>query len=313
MDRPEHHQGGRFDNPGHPFSSGLSDLLRFARERPRRRWQRVEVEPVRPEPWCVEWRVTWVGHSTVLFQGDGLNVLTDPIWSERASPVSWAGPRRWAAPGVAFEDLPALDAVLISHDHYDHLDRRTVERLAREHKATFFVPLGLGKWVAARGASRVVELDWWGSAPLAQATVHAVPARHFSGRGPSRNQTLWAGFVLEAPSGRLYFAGDTGWWPRFADIGERFAPIRLAAIPIGAYLPRWFMSPVHIDPSEAVQVHLAVGARTSLAIHHNTFKLADDPQDAPRLALAQALEDAGVDPAAFRVVGHGGGFEVPSL
>ncbi|HKR63954.1 MAG TPA: MBL fold metallo-hydrolase [Thermoanaerobaculia bacterium] len=242
-------------------------------------------------------RVTWVNHATVLLQMDGLNILTDPIWSERCSPVQFAGPKRHRAPGLRFEDLPPIDLVLVSHNHYDHMDLATLRRLK---DAQILVPLR----IRIRGAQ---QLDWWESASVSEkVSVTAVPAQHFSARGlHDRNATLWCGFVISGPSGHAYFAGDTGWGRHFADIGQRFAPIRVAMLPIGAYEPRWFMKPAHISPTEAVDAHRVLGARTSIAMHWGTFRLSDEGELDPQRELEAARGDANI-----RVVAHGIGIEV---
>lgn len=312
--RSDHFDGKRFFNPHDATNHGAGEALKWAANRKPSPWRRVAVQPAPPPAPRVDGddlRVTWVGHSTLLVQWAGLNLLTDPVWSERVSPVSWAGPARFAAPGLRFEDLPPIDAVVISHNHYDHLDEASVIRLHREHDPRFFVPLGVKPWMEKRGITRVDELDWWGSVEALGARFHAVPVQHFSGRGATdRNATLWVGWVVEAASGRFFFAGDTGYSPDFVEIGRRFAPIRLAAIPIGAYDPRWFMAPVHVDPAQAAQIHVDVGAQQSVAIHFGTFKLTDEPQDEPPRLLAEACGRLGIPPGAFAVLGHGGSLDV---
>ena len=213
--------------------------------------------------------------------------MTDPIWSERASPFSSLGPYRRRAPGVRFEDLPRIDIVLLSHNHYDHLDLDTLRRLADRGQPQFIVPLGLVRLFRSWNIGQVRELDWGDSVAVAGTTIHGMPALHFSARGLfDRNRTLWCGYVIEARGQALYFAGDTGFGEHFARIRERFGSPRLALLPIGAYEPRWFMSPVHMAPDEAVRAHEILGARTSIAIHHGTFQLADDGLDTPKQLLS---------------------------
>ena len=243
---------------------------------------------------------TWVGHSTVLLQVSGLNVLTDPVWSERASPVSFAGPKRWVPPGVAFEDLPPIDLVLLSHNHYDHLDDPCVRRLASGHaEAKWVVPLGLARFVRSRGVRRIVELDWWQETSVGRARVTCVPAQHFSARGLfDRDATLWCAWALHAdrPDGvttsergrrwSIYYGGDTGFHPDFGRIAERLGPFDLTLLPIGAYDPRWFMRPMHMNPEEAVrafgELNRGAGRRSALLpIHWGTFKLTDEAMDEP--------------------------------
>ena len=250
--------------------------------------------------------LTWIGHSSFLLQFGGLNVLTDPHLTRRTSPVSWAGPERLAPLGLDFPDLPAIDLVVISHSHYDHLDLPTVERLAREHDPLFVVPLKLKAWFEDNGLPNVVELDWWQATAHKGLTVHAVPVQHFSGRtATDRNKTLWAGFVLEHGGKKVFFAGDTGYSKDFADIGKKFAPIDLSLIPIGAYNPRGFMRSVHVDPAEAVKIHQDVGSKLSVGMHWGTFRLTLEPLEEPPQALGRALKQAGVAAEEFRVLQHG--------
>lgn len=231
---------------------------------------------------------TWIGHATVLVRLGGVAFITDPVFSKRASPLRFAGPPRLVAPGVPLEALPPLDFALLSHDHYDHTDLPSVRALAARG-VPFVVPRGLGALVRRAGA-RAIELGWWDSAEVNGARVHCVPARHFSGRGLfDRNRRLWAGFVVERDARRFYHAGDTGSFDGFAEIGRRFGPLDLAALPIGAYEPRAMMRHVHVTPEEAVQAGLAVGARATLGMHWGTFDLTDEPLDEPpRRFLAEA-------------------------
>jgi L-ascorbate metabolism protein UlaG (beta-lactamase superfamily) len=249
---------------------------------------------------------TWVGHATVLLQGGGLNVLTDPVWADRASPVAFAGPKRYAAPGIRFADLPPIDLVLVTHNHYDHCDLDTLARLHREHGARIVVPLGVDLLLAERGIPSAAVLDWWDATTLAGATVAAVPARHFSARGISdRNRTLWCGYVLDLPgAGRVYMAGDTGMGAHFAEVGARYPGSRLALLPVGAHLPRYFMAAVHTDPAEAVAALGAVGAQAGLGIHWNTFPMADDGPADTRRELEAALAARGPG-APLRLLAHG--------
>ncbi len=233
--------------------------------------------------------VTWVGHSTLLVQLDGVNLLTDPQWSDRASPLSFAGPRRVTPPGIRFEDLPPIHVVLISHDHYDHLDVETVRRLAAEHRPRFVTPLGFLPWLAALGIAEVDELDWWESRSFGGLTLTAVPAQHWGARTWwDTNRRLWSGWVVAGRSRRLYFAGDTGYWEGLRAIA-RLGPFDLAAIPIGAYLPPVIMHASHTTPEEALQLFEDLGARRLLAIHWGTFDLAEEPiEDPPRRLEAEA-------------------------
>jgi L-ascorbate metabolism protein UlaG (beta-lactamase superfamily) len=259
--------------------------------------------------------VTFVNHATVLIQVDGLNILTDPIWSERASPVSFAGPKRTHPPGIRFEDLPPIDVVLISHSHYDHMDLPTLRRLETAHHPQVVVGLGNGAVLREAGLARVTELDWWQSLQLRPGIqVTGVPSQHFSGRGLfDGDRTLWLGYVIEGPAGATYFAGDTGAGPHFAQIRARFGRPRLAILPIGAYRPEWFMEAVHISPEQAVQADEILGAGTAMAMHFGTFALADDGQDEPAGELVRALARRGAHSVNFWVPRPGERRIVPSL
>jgi L-ascorbate metabolism protein UlaG (beta-lactamase superfamily) len=267
-----------------------------------------DVAPSVPPP-AVEGsavRVTLVNHSTVLLQQQGSNLLTDPVWSERVSPVSWLGPRRRRSPGIRWEDLPAIHLVLLSHNHYDHLDLRFLRKLAARREAEFVVPLRVGRWLESQGIGLAHELDWGDTISLRGLTIHCVPAMHFSSRGLfDRNKTLWCGYVIETGARVLYFAGDTAHGDHFAAIRKRFGPPRLALLPIGAYEPRWMMAPVHMSPDEAVRAHLALDAETSVAIHHGTFQLTDEAIDTPAKALRESLRQHQVDGRRFRAPNNG--------
>jgi len=283
---PKHFDGKRFYNPDAPQPAGFVDLLRWQlTRRPEPSPDFIsDVEQSTPPP-RVEGsglRITLVNHSTALLQQHGFNILTDPIWSERAGPMSWAGPRRRRKPGVAFENLPSIDAVLISHNHYDHLDLPTLRRLSAREKCTFIVPIGVARLLRSQNIGPAHELDWGGSLSLQGFTIHSVPAMHFSARGIfDRNKTLWCGYLIECQEKLVYFAGDTAFGAHFAQIREKFGSPHLALLPIGAYEPRWFMSPVHMAPDEAIRAHEILAARTSIGIHHGTFKLTDEGIDTP--------------------------------
>lgn len=316
--QPAHHTGQGFRNPHLPDRGRFLDFLRWrAGLGPKEEPDLPVTEgppyqpPLRPpdlnalnHPEPDQIQVTWIGHSTFLVQTGGLNILSDPMFSERASPVTFAGPRRTAPPGVSLEQLPPIHAVVISHNHYDHLDARTIARL--DTGVRYFVPPGLGRWFQRQGLERVTELDWWQSANLGPLRVHAVPAQHFSVRTLfDANQTLWCGWVLEGPAGRVFFSGDTGYSPDFQEIGRRLGPMRLSLIHIGGYRPRWFMQPMHCDPREAVQIHRDVGSRQSIGMHWGTFKLTDEPLGEPPRLLQQVLKEAGIPAERFTVLDIG--------
>jgi L-ascorbate metabolism protein UlaG (beta-lactamase superfamily) len=288
-----HFDGKRFFNPDAPQARGFLDTLRWKlTSRPERGVSFVpDVIPSKP-PSSIEGdslHVTLVNHSTVLLQQRGLHILTDPVWSHRTSPITWIGPRRRRAPGVRFEDLPRIDLVLLSHNHYDHLDLATLRRLSDRAQSRFIVPLGVARLLRSRNIAPVHELDWGDSLPVEPATIHCVPAMHFSARGLfDRNRTLWCGYVIETAGSIVYFAGDTAFGAHFAQIRERFGAPRLALLPIGAYEPRWFMSPIHMAPDEAVRANRILAAKISIAIHHGTFQLGDDGIDTPKRKLREA-------------------------
>jgi L-ascorbate metabolism protein UlaG (beta-lactamase superfamily) len=287
---PKHFDGKRFYNPNAPQAPGLLDGLRWkltSRPEPSPRFI-SDVEKSIP-PRCVEdsgLRITLVNHSTVLLQQRGCNILTDPIWSERASPLSWIGPRRHRKPGVSWEDLPRIDIVLISHNHYDHLDLPTLRRLAARGDSTFIVPARGARLLRAENIGPAQEMDWGDTLSFTGCTIHCVPALHVSSRGIyDRNMSLWCGYVIECRERIVYFAGDTAYGGHFEQIREKFGSPRLALLPIGAYEPRWFTSAVHMAPDEAVRAHEILGAKTSIAIHHGTFQLTDEGIDTPEKQL----------------------------
>ena len=272
---------------------------------PRESTPRVEPEAAYLQANATEPTLTWLGHATVLLQVGSYNIVTDPHLTERASPVSFYGPKRLTPPGLDFGQLPHIDIVLISHNHYDHLDLRTVRRLAAQDGGPplFVVPLGLEKWLRAQGVGNVVELDWWDRMGKGSLDIFLVPVQHWSQRTLwDRNQSLWGGFYVRHRSLSFVFTGDTGYSPDFADIKKRLGAPDFAAIPIGAYEPRWFMGPQHVDPGEAVKIHQDLGARHSLGIHWGVFELADESLDEPPRALAEARAKAGLTPDQFFVL-----------
>ena len=296
MPFPAHQNGTRFFNPGASGARGFASVLKWVLNR--RREPSPDHVPVQTSvpPAAVDspsLLTTFINHSTVLLQQPASNILTDPIWSERCSPVSFLGPRRHRLPGVEFDRLPPIHTVLLSHNHYDHLDLPTLRRLAARGGTVFVAPLGVARFLESQGIAPAHQLDWGDSLNVPGATIHAVPAFHFSGRGAlDRDKTLWCGYMIESAFGLVYFAADTGFGPHFAWIRDRFGPPRVALLPIGAYEPRWFMSPIHMDPDEAIEAHRILGARTSIAIHHGTFQLADEGIDTPRRRLLASAPDS---------------------
>ncbi len=303
----DHFDGRRFANPngmaGRPFSS----VPRMLAER-RSQWPTHVDQPLlKPEILDgARAAVTFVGHATFLIQTAAGNILTDPMFSDRAGPLNLVGPRRVRRPAVSFDDLPSVSTVLLSHNHYDHCDLRTLRRLAERFDPIVVTPLGNAPLVRAAGIRRIEELDWWQSARSTPFTIVMTPALHFSARTPfDRNRALWGGFVLTIHGTQIYFAGDTAYGLLFRDVRERLGPVDLALLPIGAYEPRWFMRTIHMNPAEAVQAHLDLEARESIGMHFGTFQLTSESIDAPLVALEEARQANGVPPSQFRTLGFG--------
>ncbi|MFN8839221.1 MAG: MBL fold metallo-hydrolase [Burkholderiales bacterium] len=252
--------------------------------------------------------VTWIGHATLLLQLGGRTLLLDPVFSERASPSRHVGPIRRVRLPATLDELPRIDLVLISHNHYDHLDTETVRRLDAQPGGPplFVAPLGVDLWLKAEGMRRIERMDWWDTLRVDGLELVLTPAQHWSSRTPwDRNATLWGGFAVKVPGFTFWYSGDTGYAPIFGEIGRRLGPIDLAAIPVGSYEPRWFMKDQHVNPEEAVRVMLEVGAREAIGVHWGTFELTDEPLDAPMGELAKALDAAGVPRERFVLYRHG--------
>ncbi len=316
-----HFDGTKFITPGAPVSKGkfgtgegLSALIKWQTSRQLGPWKPYRDEPPGPPPPYEvakgAMRVTFINHATTLIQLDGVNVLTDPIYAERASPFEFAGPHRVRPPGIRFEDLPRIDAVVISHNHYDHLDAKTLQRIQKTWPGVQFVAgLGNKAFLTSLGLTQVSELDWWDTRDLKGITIHSVPNQHFSNRGLfDADGTLWSAWVLSGSAGRAYFGGDTGYGPHFTQVAEKLGPMRLAVLPIGAYKPEWFMEPVHMSPGQAVQAALDLKATSVVPMHYGTFALADEGEVEAVEALKAAMEK---QPAPFLVLGFGEGRDVP--
>jgi L-ascorbate metabolism protein UlaG (beta-lactamase superfamily) len=314
----DHFDGERFFDPNGAPPRSRRDLRRWMLDRywrgTKAKWPASAPSPYadRP-PTRVEGaacRVSYVGHASFLIQTGGLNILLDPVWSERASPLSFAGPKRVNDPGIAFADLPPIDVVLVSHAHYDHLDVATLSRLAAAHRPRFIAPLGNDIIMRNHDPAIAAEAcDWHDRVEIdTRAAVTLVPTRHWSARSLSdRNMSLWASFVIEAPAGRIYFVGDSSYGDgqHFRDARALHGPFKLAILPIGAYEPRWFMADQHMNPAESVQALIDCGAERALAHHYGTFQLTDEPIDAPLIALAEALKNAGISAERFAALRPG--------
>ena len=311
----DHCDGQRFFNPDGVQARSFGDLPKWWWQRlvlrQGERWPKT-VPPSAPTrlPILVpagQIAVTSIGHATFLLQFPRFNLLTDPIFSDRASPVSWAGPKRVQPPALRLHQLPRIDVVLVSHNHYDHLDLPTLRWLAEEHQPLIVTTLGNKSWLEQRGVNNVVELDWWKShRASAELDVICTPAHHFAARWPwDRCKTLWGGFMMQTPDHLIFFSGDTGWGSHFAEIRRLLGAADLALLPIGAYEPRWFLEPVHMNPDEAVRAHLALGARQSIGMHYGTFQLTDEGIDAPLHDLAKARMEHGLAELVFQAAQTG--------
>lgn len=317
--KSDHFDGVRFFNPWNPQKSSLWTALRWKMTSQRRPWpnepqvERFDIPPARVEG--NQLRVSFVGHATVLIQTLNLNILTDPVWSCRASPFKRLGPTRYRDPGIRFEELPVIDVVLISHNHYDHLDIATIKSLWSRDRPRIVVPLGNDAIIQAADPSIHVDaLDWNQSIDIGHAVkIHLMPTQHWSARGLSdKNKALWGAFVIETKGGNIYFCGDSGYEQTiFRKAAERFGSFRFAMLPIGAFEPRWFMKYAHMNPEEAVLAYKDLGEPNASAIHFETFRLADEGFNDPRNLLMQACGKHGVDPQKFRAPVVGEAWIVP--
>lgn len=307
----DHFNGKTFFQDHHDHALRRRDFWRWRLTAKPKLWPRQVAftpPPPPPSPRGEEVVVTWIGHATFLIRTETVNLLTDPIFSERASPFTWIGPRRVHPPGIAFSALPRIDAVLLSHDHYDHCDLRSLGAIALKHDPLFVAPLRHHDLLSTAGARRTIELDWWQNHALtSHAQITLTPAKHWSNRlGRPRNHRLWGGFFLHLGPKRLWFVADSGYDAEiFGHVRQRCGPPDLALVPIGAYEPRWFMAPMHMNPAEAVQLHQDVAARRSVGMHWGTFQLTDEGRDEPVEALATARTAAGLSADDFQVLAPG--------
>ncbi len=312
----DHFNGEIFYSYGSPASTSAiaigkrMSILKWLLHRKRNRWlmrkNSLDTTP-RERVMGSELVVTFINHATVLIQTEGKNILTDPMWSKRASPFRSIGPSRFRAPGVKIENLPPIDVVLISHNHYDHLDIDTLKLLQAKCDPKVIVGLGNAEYLKERGVMNVTEIDWWERTTLTESVdIVCAPGQHFSSRTLSdRNNTLWCGYIIESKNGNIFFAGDTGYGKFVETIGARYKEFRLALLPIGAFSPQWLMGAVHISPDQAVQIHNELHVQTSVGIHFGTFHLADDMQDEPQTRISELVTEARDKKLDFRVLDHG--------
>lgn len=307
----DHFDGSKFLNSGGAKAKGGLDVLKWLVNRKRGPWKKNTDEHYGKHPlgqFTDGIRITFINHSTFLIQVDGLNILADPIWSKRASPFQWIGPKRMKLPGIKFEDLPHIHVVILSHNHYDHLDLQTMRMVFGAHHPRIITPLGIKSFLDQQYITGATEADWWGEFELNNTVkIQLVPAQHFSGRGLlDRDATLWCGYVIKTSKGNIYFAGDTGYNKQlFQDIGSQCGPIKISLLPIGAYKPNWFMSPIHTSPEESIKIHLDVQSQSSIATHFGTFPIADDGLDEPVEALHSARRKYNLRPEEFLILKEG--------
>ncbi len=300
----DHFNGKKFYSIGLSSGDHLMEhndwklFLKWVRHRATSKWykreNRFSAKP-RERVLGSELVVTFINHATMLIQTEGVNIITDPVYSKRVSPFIGIGPKRYRPVGVRFEDLPPIDIVLISHNHYDHMDITTLKRIKKKwNKSIIYAGLGNTRYLRKHGVRNAIDLDWWEKDIVHEGmSIVCVPAQHFSSRAFSdRNRTLWCGFVIETPSGNIYFAGDTGYGDFVQKLHERYPVLRLALLPIGAFRPQWFMGPVHVSPDEAMQMHRDLKVQTSIAMHFGTFHLADDHQDEPPERILDLIANA---------------------
>lgn len=309
--KSDHFDGKIFSNPNGLAAQNLIGVMKYGITRKPEKWIKNYETAVRTDPIPTsnlnEVQISFVNHSTFLIQIGGYNILTDPIWSKRCSPFQWVGPERMRPPGIGMDLLPKIDLVLLSHNHYDHLDVNSIKDIVKKDNPKFIAPLGVGKFLSKLGVEKYNEFDWGQEEQFGNISIKGVAANHFTSRGLfDRDKTLWCGYLLNFDGYKLYFMGDSGYGPNFKVLGEQEKTIDLALIPIGAYLPKWFMSPIHVSPSEAVQVHQDINAKQSIAMHFGTFPLADDGMHTPVTELKKSLALNGISEEEFMVPDEGG-------
>ncbi len=311
----DHFDGARYHNKEKDSHHSLTDMIKWMWEMKTVDWPEWIEDPPQPKPEASvadgKIRATFINHATVLIQADGLNILTDPIWSKRAGPFSWLGTKRVRKPGVDMEDLPPIDIVLLSHDHYDHCDLPTLTSLFRKRKFLMISGMGMRKLLGEKGIDNVVELDWWQSfaIPNSEMKITFVPAMHDSGRSLFYGRTrLWGGFVIQANKGNIYFAGDTGYGEFFDELHKRFPRFALTILPVGNYEKRWIMKNQHMNPGDAVKAHLMLKSKQSMGMHYATFN--EHPEQtivAHEKDLKKALAEYGLPESAFWLLKFGEG------
>ena len=307
--KSDHFDGEKFHNPGQNDLKSLFTVLKWKLAFEAKDWpSHVSNKnyPLRLLTPTEKANVTFINHATFLLQLEGLNILTDPVYSERVSPFKLIGPKRVRAPGIAFDLLPAIDVVLISHNHYDHLDLATLRSLDAKYHPLFLVPLGIEKFLKAEGLQNVKELDWWEEQRIKDVKITFTPAQHWSSRTPfDKNETLWGSFYVDNSKTKIYFAGDTGYSTHFKEIRDRLGAPDLALLPIGAYLPRWFMKVHHMNPEDAVLAHKDLAAIKSIGMHFGTFQLTDEGIEDPVIDLEKALRAQNLSTETFMVLDQG--------
>tara|TARA_R110002050_G_scaffold412_5_gene2831 strand:+ start:21450 stop:22436 length:987 start_codon:yes stop_codon:yes gene_type:complete len=311
----DHFKNGRFhniNNHGH----GIWPVLKWLVTRTKSKWPKNVSNKAYPIPFKKvtgnDIKVTFIGHITFLIQTQGLNILTDPVWSDHIGPTSWLGPDRTRQAALELKDMPKIDIIILSHDHYDHADIDSLKFFIDRDNPKIFTGLGVDKAMESHISFPCTTMDWWDSNTVSDfLKITFVPVQHFSGRGLfTRNATLWGGFVLETPANKIFFAGDTGYCSHFKEIYEKFGPMNLSLLPIGAYEPRWFMKHVHMNPDDAVMAHKDLKSKLSIGTHFGTFQLTDEPINQPVKDLQKALDDHKVAPDQFITLDFGQGFNL---